>query len=80
MRKRTNLKEILEQEGWTPHGLYGLKSPSFRCAQTFIADVYNEHKITMYIGKSTVVQDGVFVCIIHNKRDLMTFINLMKRL
>ncbi len=76
----TNLKNILINDGWTNHGLYSLKSPNYKNATIFIADVYNEYRIKIYVGRSTIAQDGIYICEFTSKRKLMTFLNLMKNL
>lgn len=79
-KAKTNLKNILIDNGWTSHGGYSLKSPNYQNAATFIADIYNEYCIRIYIGRSTIAQDGTYVCEITSKRKLITFLNLMKNL
>lgn len=77
---KTNLKYLLIDNGWTSHGMYSLKSPEYKKAQIFIADVYNEYHIKIYVGRSTIAQDGIYICEFTSKRKLMTFLNLMKNL
>ena len=79
-KAKTNLKYLLIDNGWTSYGMYSLKSPDYKNAQIFIADVYNEYCIRIYIGRSTIAQDGTYVCEFTSKRKLMTFLNLMKNL
>ena len=79
-KAKTNLKNILIDNGWTSHGMYSLKSPNYQNTAIFIADIYNEHRITIYIGRSTIAQNGQYICEFTSKRKLITFLNLMKNL
>lgn len=76
----TNLKNILINDGWTNHGLYSLKSPNYENTTTFIADVYNEYHIKLYVNRSSIAQNGQYICEFTSKRKLITFLNLMKNL
>lgn len=79
-KAKTNLKYLLIDNGWTSHGMYSLKSPDYKNAQIFIADVYNEYHIKIYVGRSTIAQDGIYICEFTSKRKLITFLNLIKNL